>query len=136
MNVSVVANGEGCRLEATDSGAPAAARSNRKGYDNPADKTSNRRLIMSVRYSLSLVELFRATPAKTSLLAFGPLVLALGQLGNGYANSISPAVSIGFAVVMVAFAVIATRHHAAEHRLRRLEGEVDADLESAFDSTR
>ncbi|WP_121741035.1 hypothetical protein [Natronorubrum halophilum] len=91
---------------------------------------------MSGRHSLSLVELFRATPAKTSLLAFGPLVLALGQLGNSYANNISPAVSIGFAVVMVAFAVIATRHHAAEHRLRRLEGEIDADRESPFDATR
>ena len=87
---------------------------------------------MSVRQSLSVVELFLATPAKSSLLALGPLALALGQLGNSYVNGISPAVSIGFAVVMIGFAVVATRHHAAEHRLQRLEG----DLESDFGSTR
>ena len=87
---------------------------------------------MSVRHSLSLVELFRATPVKSSLLAFGPLALALGQLGNSYVNGVSPVVAIGFAVVMVGFAVVATRHHAAEHRLQRLEG----DLESRFGSTR
>lgn len=87
---------------------------------------------MSVRQSPSLVELFLATPAKSSLLALGPLALALGQLGNSYVNGISPTVSIGFAAVMVAFAVVATRHHAAEHRLRRLEG----DLESSLGSTR
>lgn len=79
---------------------------------------------MPARRSLSLVELFRATPATSSLLALGPLVLALGQLGNSYANGVSPAISIGFAAGMVAFAVVATRHHAAEHRLRRLEGDL------------
>ncbi|MDQ2049486.1 hypothetical protein RBH26_03220 [Natronolimnohabitans sp. A-GB9] len=87
---------------------------------------------MSGRQPFSLVELFLATPAKSTLLAFGPLVLALGQLGNSYVNGISPAVSAGFAVVMIAFAVVAMRHHAAEHRLRRLEDE----LESEFGPTR
>ncbi|WP_339102648.1 hypothetical protein [Haloterrigena salinisoli] len=87
---------------------------------------------MSARQSPSFVELFLATPAKSCLLALGPLALALGQLGNSYVNGISPAVSIGFAVVMICFAVVATRHHAAEHRLRRLE----SDLESNFGSTR
>ncbi|ADB61787.1 hypothetical protein Htur_2918 [Haloterrigena turkmenica DSM 5511] len=87
---------------------------------------------MSVRQSLSIVELFLAAPAKSSLLSLAPLALALGQLGNSYVNGISPAVSIGFAAVMIGFAVVATRHHAAEHRLQRLE----ADLESEFRSTR
>jgi len=76
---------------------------------------------MSYRRLLSFVELFRATPATSSLLTLAPLTLALGQLGNSYVNGVSPAVSVAFAVVMVAFAVIAMGHHAAEHRIRRLE---------------
>ncbi|QSW99611.1 hypothetical protein [Haloterrigena alkaliphila] len=95
---------------------------------------------MSVRHSLSLVELFLAAPAKSTLLAVGPLALALGQLGNSYVNGVSPAASIAFAVVMVGFAVVATGHHAAEYRLRRLEGDLesgrDSDREAEFGSTR
>ncbi|WP_436344759.1 hypothetical protein [Natronorubrum sp. FCH18a] len=91
---------------------------------------------MSVGRSLSLVELFRATPATSSLLALGPLALAVGQLANSYVNGVSPAVSVGFAAVMVAFAVVAMRHHASEYRLRRLETDLDDDRESAADSTR
>ena len=83
---------------------------------------------MSVRQSLSLVELFRATPVKSSLLALGPLALAVGQLGNSYLNGVSFAVSSPFAVVMVAFAVVAIRHHAAEHRLRRLEDGLESEF--------
>ena len=71
---------------------------------------------MSGRHSLSFVELFRATPVKSSLLTLAPLALALGQLGNSYVNGVSPAVSIGFAAV-------AMSHHAAEHRIRRLEAD-------------
>lgn len=93
---------------------------------------------MSVRQSLSLVELFRATPAKTALLMIGPLALAAGQLGNSYVNGVSPLVSSAFAVVMLAFAVVATRHHAAEHRRRQLEAEtnVDTALESGISQQR
>ncbi len=76
---------------------------------------------MSTRRSPPLVDLFRAAPAKSSLLTVAPLALALGQLWNSYVNGVSPAVSVGFAVVMVAFSVVATGHHAAEYRLRRLE---------------
>ncbi|ELY67609.1 hypothetical protein [Natrinema versiforme] len=78
---------------------------------------------MSVRQPLSLVELFRATPAKSSLLTLAPLALALGQVCNSYVNGVSPAVSIAFACIMVGFAVVAMGHHAAEHRVRRLETE-------------
>ncbi|MFC6717321.1 hypothetical protein ACFQGT_05480 [Natrialbaceae archaeon GCM10025810] len=76
---------------------------------------------MSVTRDHPLVTLFRTAPAKTSLLTLGPLALAVGQLCNGYVNGVSPVVSVGFAAVMVAFAVVATGHHAAEHRLRSLE---------------
>ena len=82
---------------------------------------------MSGRYSLSFVELFRATPAMSSLLTLAPLLLALGQLANSYVNGISPAVSVAFAVVMGVFAVVAMGHHAAEHRLRRLEADADPE---------
>ena len=89
---------------------------------------------MSVRSSPSLAELFRAEPAKSFLLSVGPLVLAVGQFANSLVNGLSPLIAVGFAAVMIAFAVVATRHHAAEYRLRQLqadpEGSVDADLES------
>ncbi|WP_226480201.1 hypothetical protein [Natrinema amylolyticum] len=78
---------------------------------------------MSVRHSLSLVELFRATPAKSALLTLAPVTLALGQLCNSYVNGVSPAVSITFAAIMVGFSVVAMGHHAAEHHVRRLETE-------------
>ncbi|WP_090622305.1 hypothetical protein [Natrinema salaciae] len=78
---------------------------------------------MSGRHSLSFVELFRATPVKSSLLTLAPLALALGQVCNSYVNGVSPAVSITFAVIMVGFSVVAMGHHAAEHRVHRLEAE-------------
>ena len=68
-----------------------------------------------------LVDLFLAAPVKSGLLSIGPLLLALGQLTNSYVNGFSPTIAIAFAVAMVVFAVVATGHHAAEYRLRRLE---------------
>lgn len=93
---------------------------------------------MSVRQLLSLVELFRVTPAKSTLLGIGPLALAIGQLGNSYVNGVAPLISISFAAVMVAFAVVATRHHAAEHRLRQLQQGMgsDASLEAEISQQR
>lgn len=82
---------------------------------------------MSGRHSLSFVELFRTTPATSSLLTIAPLTLALGQLGNSYVNGVSPAISAGFAAVMVVFSAVAMSHHAAEHRVRCLEGEFEPE---------
>ncbi|MWV40687.1 hypothetical protein [Natrialba sp. INN-245] len=84
---------------------------------------------MSTRETFSLAELFRVAPVKSSLLVFGPIGLAVGQVVNSYVNGVSPLVAIGFAAVMVAFAVVATGHHAAEVRLRRLEATIEADVE-------
>lgn len=81
---------------------------------------------MPPRRISSFVDLFRADPATSSLLGICPLVLAIGQLCNSYVNGVSPIVSIGFAVTMVAFAIVATGHHAAEHRLRRLDPEFES----------
>lgn len=64
---------------------------------------------------------FAAAPAKSLLLSLVPVGLAVGQLLNAYVNGLSPAVSLLFAVALVGFAAVATSHHAAEHRLRRLE---------------
>lgn len=73
----------------------------------------------------SVGELFRTEPLLTTLLAVGPLALAVGQLANGYVNDLSPIVTLPFAVVMIAFAAVATAHRAARYRRLRLE----ADLE-------
>lgn len=82
---------------------------------------------MPDRRFLSLVELFRTAPVKSFLLAVGPLVLAVGQLANAAFTDFSPVLAVGFATVMIAFAVAATRHHAAETRLERLEGTLHRD---------
>ncbi|THE65166.1 hypothetical protein D8Y22_08065 [Salinadaptatus halalkaliphilus] len=85
---------------------------------------------MAIASFRSLFELFRAAPAKSVLLAGGPLVLACGQLLNSYVNGLSPLVAIGFAAGMVAFAVVATRHHAAELRLEALEADLEGTSQS------
>lgn len=64
-------------------------------------------------------------PARGLLLSVAPLALAAGQLTNSYVNDLSPAVAVAFAAGMVAFAVAATRHHAAQRRLARLESKID-----------
>ena len=78
---------------------------------------------MLVRRLSALLTLFRADPATCSLLLFGPLTLAVGQLLNSYVNGVSPIVSIAFAIAMVTFSIVATGHHAAERHRRRLESE-------------
>jgi hypothetical protein len=81
---------------------------------------------MAVRRRPTLIDLFRAEPTKSALLAGGPLVLAAGQLANGYVNDVSPAITGAFALAMIAFATVATDHQAAEHRRRRLERDLEA----------
>ena len=81
---------------------------------------------MHSRRTPSLVDLFLAAPMKSLLLSVGPILLAIGQLANSYVNGFSPTIAIGFTVVMVAFAVVATGHHAAEYRLSQLERECRA----------
>ncbi|AHF99573.1 hypothetical protein HALLA_13015 [Halostagnicola larsenii XH-48] len=73
--------------------------------------------VETIRYA----ELFRTSPIECSLTSVVPLALALGQLGNSYVNGVSPVIAAGFALTMIVFAVVATGHHAASHRLRQLE---------------
>lgn len=91
---------------------------------------------MSTRNTPSLLELFLETPTQTALLTLGPLVLAVGQLVNGYTNDISPLVTLGFAGAMVVFSVVATGHHAAERRLQRLETDLTVSDGHGSDSAR
>lgn len=81
---------------------------------------------MSTRTTSPLLELFYETPAQTALLTLGPAVLALGQLANGLFNDVSLLVTLCFAGAMIAFSVVATGHHAAQRRLRRLEADLSA----------
>lgn len=76
---------------------------------------------MSRSDSNGYVELFRGAPVESSLLAFGPLVLALAQLGNGLVNDVPLSLSALFAITMICFAWVALGHQAATYRLRRLE---------------
>lgn len=91
---------------------------------------------MATRQSPSLLDLFLAAPTKTAVLAVAPLVLAVGQLANSYLNDFSPLVAVGFAAVMIVFAVVATGHHAAEHRLERLESTLGVPNEYGSDGAR
>lgn len=77
---------------------------------------------MSTTERNPILDPFIDAPAGTLLLSVTPLALAVGQLANSYVNGLSPAVAVAFAAVMIAFAVAATRHHAAQLRLARLEG--------------
>lgn len=82
---------------------------------------------MSTRTSPSLLELFSETPAQTTLLTLVPALLAMGQLANGLLTDASLLATVGFALAMVAFSVVATGHHAATRRLRRLEAELPVE---------
>jgi hypothetical protein len=117
MNVSVGSDTEASMERHTTS---------RKAYDEPPAASSNKRLPMTVSRLRSLLALFRAVPVETTLLAGGPSALAAVQLANGYVNDVRPVVSIAFALVMIAFATVATDHRVAERRRRRLERDRDA----------
>jgi hypothetical protein len=68
-------------------------------------------------------EMFRELPVQTSLFSFGPLALAIAQLVNGVYHGTTLTYHVLFGVVMVAFAVVVTRHHLVSFRLRRLEND-------------
>lgn len=78
---------------------------------------------MSVGTPPSVNTLFRSAPVRTALVSLVPLVLAVGQLANSLVNDFPLVLSIAFAVTMLAFAVVATGHCAAEFRLQRLESD-------------
>lgn len=78
---------------------------------------------MSVESPPPVNALFRSAPVRTALVSLVPFALAAGQLVNSLVNDFPLVLSIGFAVTMLVFAVVATGHCAAEFRLRRLESD-------------
>ena len=72
---------------------------------------------------LLLREMIRAEPVQSGLFILGPIVVALAQLLNSYVNGLSLAVSIPFALVLLAFSILLVRYQLARFRLGRLEGD-------------
>ncbi|WP_433631430.1 hypothetical protein [Halomicrococcus sp. NG-SE-24] len=68
-------------------------------------------------------KMLREWPVQTSLFSFGPVVLAAAQLLNGFYFGSTLTYHALFGVVMVAFAVLVTRHHLVTFRIRQLENE-------------
>lgn len=65
--------------------------------------------------------MFRADPVGMGLVVFGPLLLAAVQLTNSLVNDLSLAVSVPFAVLLVAFSGVLTRYQLARYRRMELE---------------
>lgn len=82
---------------------------------------------MSPDPSATTLDRLLDAPVERALLSVTPLLLAVAQLANSYLNGLSPVVAIGFAACMLVFAVVATGHSTAEHRLRELERGLDPD---------
>ncbi len=74
---------------------------------------------------VTLAEMFRSLPVRSSLFSVGPFVLAIAQLANSAFNGLSVTYSGAFAVVMLGFAVLITRYHLVEFRLRKLQAAVE-----------
>jgi len=69
----------------------------------------------------TVVAMVRAMPVRAALFAGCPLVVAAVQLLNSYLNGLSWLVSVPFAAVMVAFAVVLVQHQFARYRRRQLQ---------------
>lgn len=65
------------------------------------------------------LQLIRERPLPWLLVGLAPLVLAAGQVV--LALTYGQVSAVGFAAVLVVFAVVATRHHLAATRVERLE---------------
>lgn len=65
----------------------------------------------------TFVRMTRRFPVRTALFSFGPPVLALLLLANGYLHGLPILYVGGFAALLVAFAVFVTRYHLVTFRL-------------------
>ncbi|EFW92958.1 hypothetical protein ZOD2009_06364 [Haladaptatus paucihalophilus DX253] len=77
--------------------------------------------LMTNEVSVTFRELFEELPVQTGLFSFGPVLLGIAQLWNGYSHQTALSFHALFAVVMVGFAVLVTRYHLASFRLEKLE---------------
>ena len=87
----------------------------------PAGVTTFKERLMVDNGDVSFRRMLRERPVQTSLFSFGPLVLAAAQLLNGFYFGNTLVYHVLFGIVMVAFAVIVTRHHLVRFRVRQLE---------------
>lgn len=77
---------------------------------------------MSMTDEVTLVSAFRRSPVRMGVFAAGPLLLAFAQLLNSLLAGLPTYVSVGFAVLMLCYAVLYSRYHVAQLRLQSLEG--------------
>ena len=71
----------------------------------------------------SLTSVAREAPDRFLLLVVGPVALAAIQLLNSVVNGFPLALSLAFAAVMVAFAVLSAQHARSTIRLQRVTAE-------------
>ena len=76
---------------------------------------------MTEKASVTFRDLCRELPVQTGMFSFGPILLGLAQLWNGYSHQTALSFNALFAVVMVGFAVLITRYHLASLQLDKLE---------------
>ena len=78
----------------------------------------------------SLATLYRASPTRTTLFTFLPILLAVALVVGAVASSASLTVALPAAAGLVAYAAMTTRYHAAalrRHRLTVLSIAAEAD---------
>jgi len=71
--------------------------------------------------NLTLLDMFRETPVRSTLLTAMPLFLALAQLANSVVNDLSFLVSVPFAVVIASYTYLLTQYGFTRFRRRRIE---------------
>ncbi|MCO8246318.1 MULTISPECIES: hypothetical protein [unclassified Haladaptatus] len=76
---------------------------------------------MTEKAPVTFRELCQELPVQTGLFSFGPILLGIAQLWNGFAHQTALSFNAMFAVVMVGFAVLITRYHLASFQLDKLE---------------
>lgn len=76
---------------------------------------------MERKADVTLRASFRRSPVQMGFFAVGPLVLAVAQLLNSLVTGLPLYVSVPFALLMLAYAVLYTRYHLAHLRLRSLD---------------
>lgn len=78
----------------------------------------------------TLATLYQASPARTTLFTFLPILLAVALVVGAAASSASLTVALPAAAGLVAYAAMTTRYHAAvlrRHRLTVLSIAAEAD---------
>lgn len=78
---------------------------------------------MPITEEVTFASAFRESPVRMAVFTLGPVVLAVAQLLNSVFAELALWASICFAATMVSYAVLYSRYHLAELRLRTLESD-------------